>query len=342
MDSHTRLIDTLRQFYGDTLFSHNGGTYPATFYPAHPGQDIDSILAATPPDTFADPAMYRVYDRGHLDTLLRERPGITNGLSYILNRVEDNRIHGHLGYYFDMLATCDALDHELRDYAQGKRDGLPLRQRFHEQVPPEHVTFNGAGRAAIIGVNTLTVFNHHGTYKAIVAQRASTLAIGAGLYQVLPAYVFQPSGPQAWMATEWSVRHQTLREYGEELFAMPEYHEWDGAADSADYFYDHAPVADLRRMLDTGQAEMILLGVAVNHLSTRSEIGVLLLIHDDTWFDRWHTELEAALLTERQATHYVPVDTLDGLPADLHKRMTPHGGAILWTGIDRAIAGRRG
>jgi hypothetical protein len=299
--------------------------------------DIDHALSADYPRAFIDPATFAFYDSDHLDELRTSRAGIADNITYVLHRLSVNplRIEAKLGRYFDMLATCDALDHELRDYARGRRSDLPRRERLYETITPEDILQHGTGRSPAIGVATLTVFNHDGVYRAIIVRRSNTLATDAGQYHVAPAFVFQPSGPETFYADEWSVRHQVCREFGEELFAMPEFTNWDSPA-SARYFYDHPGVNDLRAMLDDGRAELHLMGIAVNLLSTRPEICVLLLIRDAGWYTRSEEMLKAALFTERQETLYVPIDTLGALPNDLHIRMSPQGAAALWMGIDRA------
>jgi hypothetical protein len=350
-DTHQHLIDTLQNTYGDTLYTHNGVTYPIVLFPAPPEQhnDVDSVLVPEFPREFVDPATFAVYDSAHLNERVGSRPGMTNGVTYDMAAMMESpmQIRANLGRYFDMMATCDALDWEMRDFAAGKRDSLPLREQLHAQIPPGELPHNGTGRGAVIGVAVLTVFKHNGHYQMIVAQRSAKLATGAGLYHIVPAFVFQPSGPEAFYAAEWSVKHQIIREFGEELFAMPEYDQWDNddnpvrarhavSLQSADYFYDYPPVAVLRAMLTDGRAELFLTGVAFNLLSCRPEICALLVIHEADWYPQSEKLLQKALTTERQETRYIPIESLDGLPDDLHLRMTPQGAAAMWQGIKKA------
>ncbi|GAB4515986.1 MAG: hypothetical protein OHK0046_20400 [Anaerolineae bacterium] len=327
----------LRKTYGDALLQRDGQTYPVYPFPPGPGDTFETLLVPDAPRAHADPASFPVVDQNHLNALLTSRPHLTNGLSYILHRLTLNpmRLEARLGYYFDMLATCDALDHELRRYGRGESTALPLREQLHQAVPPAHLPLDGAGRAAVIGVAVLTVFNDGGEYRVILGQRSGAVATGANLLHVLPAFVFQPSGQPALATAEWSVIHQIVREFGEEIFGMPEFDAWPGA-DSATYFYDHPGVADLRAMLADGRAQLEFTGMSWNPLSTRQEICGLLLIHDPAWFQRWQPHIQAALLTERQQTFYLPLDTLAGLPVDLPSRITPQGGAAFWAGVDRA------
>ena len=115
---------------------------------------------------------------------------------------------------------------------------------------------------------------------------------------------------------------------------MPEYGQWE-VAQTAGYFHDHPAVATLQAMLADGRAELLLTGIAFNLLSTRPEICAALLIHDPEWYRQSEEQLQQALSTERQETRYIPIDTLDRLPDDLHIRMTPQGAAALWLGLER-------
>jgi hypothetical protein len=316
--------------------------------PPGPDQrDPDSLLVPDPGD-FADAAAYPARDRAHLDERLAAGRHLTDGACYILDRLERDasglRLSGRLGRYFDMMTTCDALDHELRRYAANGAAAdslLPLRTAFHAAVSPERVIHDGAGRSAIIGVATLTVFNQNGDYRVIVTERAANLATGAGLLHVMPAFVLQPFEGANGPVHHWTLTGQILREFGEELFAMPEADAFSGA-DSPDYFMAHPAVADLQAMLDDGRAELHVTGVAVNLLSTRPEVCALLLIHDPDWPVRWAEELDAARHTERLQTHLVPVhgdaSLLAALPAGMVYRFAPQGAAALWLGLDQARA----
>ncbi len=331
-----RLIDYLQSTYDEPLLERKGITYPVIpFYPS-PEQrnNLDSLLLHPYPEIYAPKDSFAFYDTAHLQALQAEGRTLTNDITYIMNHLETNplRISAHLGHYFDMIATCDSIDHELRHYAHGEHADLPYRTQLHQLISPRASLFNGRGRSAIVGVAVLTVFAAANGYQAIVIQRARNLGVGAGLFHVFPAFVFQPSGPSAFFQAEWSLHHQVLREFGEELFAMPEYANWE----NADYFYDYPPVKELRQMLASGNAALYLTGIAMNLFTLRPEITSLLLIHDPDWFVRNQDKLQLSMTTERQQTRYISIDTLDGLPDNLIANMTPQGTMAFWTGIDLA------
>lgn len=342
--AYRRLIAVLEALYGDVLMRRDDVAYPVTFFPADDEQTIDDVLLSPTPTTKLLAADCYVYAADHLEARRQSRR-ITNGLCYVVlgMQADPPRLAGALGRYFDMMATCDALDHELRDYvhsADGAADSagaelygkLPLRERFHRYVAPRQALYDARGRCAVIGVATLTAFYHDGDYHLILVQRSAELGTGAGLFHVMPAFVMQPVSQSH--EADWSLRGQILREYGEELFAMPEPDDAD-ATPPPDYHDAHPPVAELNTMLADGRAELHVTGVALNLLSLRYEVTTLLVIHDPDWHTRHQSALTAALSTERQATHYVPLSTLAGLPDDLHLRAAPHGAVALWQGIDR-------
>lgn len=343
--SYQRLIDAVRHQYPDfDLLEHNGVPYPVTLarLAADQHDDVDRILAPHSPETFADPATFALYDHAHLDGLKRTRSRLTNGISYIFDRLEVNgdepRLYGQLGHYFDMLATCDALDVELQAAALNGASNVPNRDRLHAAIPPGRILHTGRGRSAIIGVATLLVYRRDGEYRTLLARRSGGVATGANQFHVLPAFVFQPNGPQHFYAREWRVSHQMLREFGEELFGMPEFPEWPGA-DSPEYFYDFPPVADLRAMLADGRASLHLTGLMFSLPSTRPELCTLLMIHDEAWHARWAGALAAAVDFERQTTVELPIAAVAveaALPQDIHLHITPQGAAALWLGLDRA------
>ncbi len=327
--SHARLTDYLRRQYGDVLHVRDNQAYPVAVRPIQ-GLDVECLLGDFTPHYIGD---FAFYDHDHLHRLRQSRP-LTNGLCYALKSLDGDVLHGQLGYYFDMLATCDALDQEIRAYADGRISNMPMRQTLHQKIPAHQWLWHGAGRASTVGLAALVVFYHDGAYRFIFCQRSYEMGVNAGLYHVLPAFVFQPQKLD-WAEAEWSLTHQFLREFGEELFGIPEYPAW-GGADNPYYFMDEAPIADMRMMLADGRAQLLPTGAVFNLLSMRSELAMVCIIHDPDWYTRHEALLNANLHIERHQTFYIPLDTLDGLPDALHLKMTPQGAGVLWLGVDKA------
>ena len=209
--------------------------------------DVDSLLDATPPT--AEARDFAVYDYSTLHDLQNSKPWLHNGLTFTLKSIREKplKLRGALGRYYDMLATCAALERELRDAVAQGWMRAPSRATYHRHVQPPEALRRGIQRSAAIGIGTLTVFNDAGCYKALLARRSAATALDSGFFHVLPAMMFGPTTAGFHDAREWSVRHQVLREVLEELFNMPEQHSparWD-------FFYDHPALRYLLRLLDS-------------------------------------------------------------------------------------------
>lgn len=334
-----RIVKYLSPTY--PLYQRGGMRYPLVVFQPDLDQrdDVDSVLGDLHP-VHEDNLAFR--DGGHLRALLNSGRKLENRLTFSFRRLETAplRIHGHLGTYFDMLATCDALEHELKAYfGANAADGaaqLERRARLHRAISPKQALLDGSGRSATIGVATLTVFNDAGTYRAILARRSSRAGTEPGYYHVLPAFVLQPISSS--YSIEWRVSHHIYREYLEELFGQEEI----GAPPAPDYFYEHPALRRLRTMLADGRAGLYLTAVSMNLLALRPEICALLLIHDPHWYEQ--ASLRAAWETDGRSITFAPVASdealLDALPPDvgrsLHASMTAPGLAALWLGVDRA------
>ncbi len=340
---HKRLIDTLRGYGYHPFIGGDGNAYAVQSRFTgldRQKRDIDLLLAENVPAREITRDDLPVYDQARLDALLAEKPHITNGRSFVFDRFtagdDGMYLHAHLGYYFDMLATCDALDQEIQRHAT-TGSPTPLRDKLHALHDPTRYLRIGDGRSGVIGVAGLIVFPKDGEYVCIVGRRAASVATDPGRYHVLPAFVFQPSGPDDLIAGEWSLSRQIIREFGEEAFAMPEFADWPHPVTGADYFDAFPPVADLYAMLADGRAALELTGVVVSLLTLRPEVCSLILIQDEEWYPRWRDELAAAIDIERMETLYLPVlKGNDAFPDDLHLNGVPQGMAAFWLGVEQA------
>lgn len=333
----------LIKLYGDRLYKRNKLTYPFVAFLPQPEQihDVDSVLGDAPKQFLTQDDM-AFYNQAFLQTLKNSGRNLFNGTTYIQKRIRRKplRVSGEFGKYFDMVATCAALDQELKDASESKLLRLPSRSQLHRHLPADQAMINGAGRSAAIGVACLTVFNHQGEYKAILARRSAKAATDPLQFHVMPAFIFQPSDENGAFPEEWSVKHQVYREYLEELFGMPEV-----VPDRYDYFYEHPAMKHLQGLLNTGEAELYLTGVVINLLTLRPEICVLLLIHTPEWYEKITApDSDISLNTEAEAhggtIELVPINSDDALlaalPPYLYLNMPPQGLAGLWLGIDRA------
>jgi len=333
----------MRRLYQCQPFTRHGIAHPVVVHYPEPSQihDVDSLLDRTTPQP--EKRDFAFYDYGYLHDLQNSKPALFNGATFILKEIRQNplRLRGAIGTYYDMLATCAALERELRHAAAESWLRAPARLAYHRQVPATEALRHGRKRSAAIGIATLTVFNDGGAYKAIMARRSRATAFDNGLYHVLPAMMFGPSRPDLLDAREWSVKHQILLEVLEEMFNLPEQRQ----PERWDYFYEHPALRHLLGLLATGAAKLCATGIIVNLLTLRPEIGTLLLIHDPDWYPRItaaDSDMPFATADETAAASVVtaPINSdacfLAHFPAELHLRMPAQATAAMWLGIDLA------
>ena len=336
---YARTVSYLSRLYEVKLYERNGVRYPiAAFLPSAGQTEVDDLLGRAPrSDDWLTEEHCAFYNHAYLATLQNKTQGIYNGVTYAFKRLKQHplKLEAHLGHYFDMLATCAALEHELRDSDIEETLRLPARTTLHRDIAYHRAPFEGKGRSAALGVACLTVFRHEGRYKAILARRNSRNATDPGFFHVLPAFIFQPHDP-AQPAASWSVRQQIEREYLEELFGMEE-----GIAD----FSQQPALVELRAMMQAGTARIVPTGIVFNLFNLRPEICALLLIEDETWWGRITapdspTPLNAHAEAQNGRVTLIPIETdealLSVLPPDVHAIMPPQGALGMWLGVDKA------
>lgn len=331
--------------FGDqyALYERGGLRYPVVVLPPDDAQraDVDSILGSLLPET-EERADFAFYDQAHVQAMQARGRRLEDNPTYTFAHLETSplKIHARLGRYFNMLATCDALDRETRAHFSQPSPSdlldLPYRAALAERVPPKRALYDGRGRSAALGVAALTVLNDAGTYKLLLARRSQLTATDPGFYHVLPAFVFQPVQRGTPHLAEYSVARQVYREFLEEFYGLPE-----GA--SPHEVEAHPLYQELRQQ---GAAALYLTGLSFNVLTQRHEICTLLLIHNMTGHNRaarkaaWETEQGAFVLAPLASDEAL----LAALPPALHTRMPPQGSAALWLGVDyaRALLQREG
>ena len=341
--AYKNMTDYLRYLYQCEPFARHGIEHPVTvYYPAATQiRDVDSVLDARLPT--AEERDFAAYDYSYLHDLQNSKRGLHNGRTFTLKHIRENplKLRGAVGRYYDMLATCAALEHELRDAAAEGWMRVPTRTTYHRQVEPQQALRRGLKRSAAIGIGTLTVFNDKGVYKAILARRSQKTALDSGLFHVLPAMMFQQTTADFAHPQEWSIKHQVWREVLEEMFNMPE----QTAPERWDFFYEHPALLYLQDLIDSGKAQLYLTGIILNLLTLRPEVGTLLLIHDPTWYARItdkgsdipfmtaHETLRGSVVAAPMMTD---AEFLAHFPTELHLRMPAQATATMWLGIDLA------
>jgi hypothetical protein len=324
------LTDYLQRHYpAAALYEQGDGLHPLVFHRATDRDSLDSVLAEMPQERITD---FAFYNHAYLHTLQNSNRNLFDGTTFALNRLRTRplRLSAYLGSYFDMIATCTALEHELREAATRRFIRLPQRKMLHAQIDETRVLTDGRGRSATIGGAVLVVYQHPQTgYRALLSRRTEQHATHPGHYHLMPAFVFQPGGavPQP---HEWDVRYHIEREWLEELFGLPE-----GTA-----FQQHPALVDLHQMEAAGEAGLHLTGIAVSLLSLRPEICALLLIHDPGWWERVtapdsRIPLNTSAETGEALLH-LPLsrsEIASVLPPQLPVRMPPQGFAALQEGL---------
>ena len=342
---YKNLTDYLQHLYQCQPFERGGIQHPVIVH--YPGReqirDPDSILDPYPPKP--EKRDFAAYDYAYLHDLQNSKPNLYNGATFTLKslRTKPLKLRANIGRYFDMLATCAALEHELRAaLAQGWMLA-PSRKRYHRQIAPSDALTRGDRRSAAIGIGTLTVFNDAGSYKALLSRRSRHTGLDSGLYHVLPAMMFDPGNSDIAQAGEWSVRRQVLREVAEELFNAPEAMD----ARARESIHAHPALVYLQALMEADRARLYLTGILINLLTLRPEISTLLLIHDPAWYARVTAAgsdmpLATSAETQTGSMAATPIDSdeafLARFPDPLHLHMPAHALATLWLGIDLARA----
>lgn len=216
------------------------------------------------------------------------------------------RIEGALGTYGSALSTQDALAWELLQSAAnllgGTNDRLVfprlmsrLPMRLEAESQSDNYILNGVGRCNALAISTTIVYkNLSGDYKIMFGKRSADVAAYPHLFHVIPAAMFQPQ--LGGVNDEWNVKHNVLREYGEELFNL----ELEKNAWPPNYFYESwPPVSELRKAIDEGKCNFFVTGFVVDLLNLRPEICTLLLVKDENWW-------EGQLREVRTGWEYVP------------------------------------
>jgi hypothetical protein len=202
-------------------------------------------------------------------------------------------IKGGLTTYGSALASQDVLEWEFLDQARRllpdrysvldvDRYGERLTRRSAAISNTENYLLGGGGLTGALAISTLVVYQgEEGEYRILIGKRSASTGAHAHLFHVIPACMFQPELGDA--DAEWSIFHNVLKEYLEELYSI----DLHPNATDARYFYAQPRATSLIKALESGQVEFVITGVVVNLLNLRPEICALLLVKDGSW---WRSE----------------------------------------------------
>lgn len=335
-EQYTLINDYLARFYDVNIYERHDIQHPVVNYSASFEQsvDVDSVLGHLT-DSSPDKETMEFYNYAYLHSLQNSGRNLFNGTTFTLKRLRTNplRIDATTGKYYDMIATCIALEAELLDVFSSGMIRLPMRTQYHRQIDVRQSLTSGKGRSATIGGVMLIVFNHDGQYKALVSRRTNQHATRPAALHLLPAFIFQPIDENN-AREEWTFKHHLYREYLEELVGMEE-----GDA----MMHSHPALKDLKSMEEDGRAEIRLTGVTMNLLTLRPEISTVLVIHDASWWEIMQSgERGYALNTPESHDKLllIPIDSdeiaLENLPDNYFMTMVPQAIPAFWDGIDVA------
>lgn len=248
----------------------------------------------------------------HLDPpqLFESRPSYR----YLGGSMSSRTMDFGLAAYFDKLDVSEALAHELAAAAMDHTD--PTTAELRGRLPFRELIgdpFDTARRAIIPAITTLTLrlrrYPAEPTF-LLHWRDPARVATAAGVYDVIPAGEFQPSGVALWdRVNDFSLWRNIVREFSEELLGRPEH---DGSRSSPiDYprwpLYEQ--LSDARR---GGRLSAFVLGLGLDALTLAATILTVVVIDDDLFEDvfgatvRFNEEGEVVAIGAGSAAEGIP------------------------------------
>lgn len=230
-----------------------------------------------------------------LEEMKQKNQHLWNGRTYVFLGLDTASPYPRLrcgsGYYFDMVNTCMMLEQELtRTISQTPEldfaalyERMPLRRALHQNQTGEAAlqdVWTGVHRSATLAISCLFAAYSGKSYRYYVSRRSAQVADGAGLYHIIPSMVFQPINSDKQPQNSFNITNTILREVAEELFNHPE-----------NTPTDYPEIATLRELLETGGAELVVTGVAMDLLNLQPEILATFVIHDQTWLQQYQHQI---------------------------------------------------
>jgi hypothetical protein len=259
------------------------------FRPAAPAPDVPDLAALAPavlPER-ADGTRYRRYSDviGSLaaPAVFENRP-VYRLLDADLAGPGRPRLALGRGRYFGGIDAGGAAGHE---YAAASLRG---RTPAAAAESPYRAALGGpaglARRTATLAVSALTLRFDRRWGTAVFplhAREPGRVGHAAGMYQVLPAGVFQPSGEAAWNeANDFSLWHGLLREYAEELLGAGE----DHGSERAPIDYARWPLAQaMSDGLADGRVRAWCLGLGADPLTFAVDLLAVVVIDGPLYDD---------------------------------------------------------
>ena len=187
--------------------------------------------------------------------------------------------------YFDAVDVCETVAHETAAamMAGGLAwPSLPFRRRLGDP-------FDLASRPVLPSINTLTIRADRDCASFLLHRRsAGSVATAGGVYHVIPAGVFQPSGITPFHhRADFDLWRNIMRELSEELLGNTE-HDGNSSA-PIDYDADE-PFRTFDEARRDGRVRVSCFGVGIDALTLFAEILTVVVIEADT-FDSLFAEM---------------------------------------------------
>lgn len=245
------------------------------------------------------------------------------------------------GQYEDTLDSCEALGYELLCIlAKGSTDfkkidkKTKLRNKLHSLVPDP--IRSGKERVCGLGISALLVYREEVKLKMFIMDRGSTtVGLHENLLHVIPSGMFQKL--YNFKDDFNDIKENLYKEYAEELFGIS-HKPKKGKGRPISIHQDNEskePIADLKRSIIKGEASLEITGLAVDLLSLRPEICMLLYIKSPDWWEkhRNHIETNQEAKQVRRVTYSNNENEL--LKEICPDKTIPAGAAAFWLGIDK-------
>jgi transcriptional regulator with XRE-family HTH domain len=233
-----------------------------------PGHQFESYTSAV-----------RYLDR---PTVFENRP--TYRLLEAMMAAAEPHLHFGLATYFEMMDVSQAVAHELAvTHARvGQRlslDQLPFRSLIGDP-------FDIRRRPVQAAINAITLRRdtQSGAASFLLHWRdPAKVAVGGGMYSVMPVGVFQPSTLDPWgQRLDFDPWRNLVREFSEEFLGMPEH---DGSA-GARLDYDMWPLyRTLTSARDSGSLRVRCFGLGVDPLGLGIDLLTAVVIDGDLFDD---------------------------------------------------------
>lgn len=187
------------------------------------------------------------------------------------------------GTYFDVVNVSEAVAHEFALVSRTKGSGLPTL----DELPFRSLIGDPCDlrrRPVTPAIAALTLRRDiSGAAASFVLHRRdpAKVAHGGGLYQVMPAGMFQPSAAAPWNeGNDFDLWRSMVREYSEEFLGTAEEYGSDDTPIDYERWPFHRALTDARR---AGKARVFWLGLGVDPLTLVTDLLMAVVFDGDVY-----------------------------------------------------------